>query len=91
MLRVFLIGSVVLVSISAAAEAQTFNFDEAAYVTCREAQEMPPATRRALAIFLAEHAAHNAALRFPRTKSARRSAIWFAAAVRSRPTPTCSQ
>ncbi|HEY4167841.1 MAG TPA: hypothetical protein VGM96_13750 [Reyranella sp.] len=57
MFRTFLLGSALLVAIPATAGAQTFSFDQAAYVTCREAQAMPPETRRSLAVFLAGHAA----------------------------------
>ena len=41
----------------AQAPAPALNFDQAAYVTCREAQAMQPEARKALAIFLAQHAA----------------------------------
>ena len=44
---------------------------------------MPPETRRALAIFLAEHAARKHAVRFPRIRSAKNSATWYVAAARS--------
>jgi hypothetical protein len=41
---------------SLAVQAQTsMSFDQAAYVTCREAQALQPDARRALAIFLADH------------------------------------
>ena len=33
------------------------NFDQAAYITCKEAHAMQPEARKTLAIFLAEHAA----------------------------------
>jgi hypothetical protein len=65
MLRKFLTGSTLLVAISTAAEAQTFSFDQAAYVTCREAQAMSTENRRALAIFLAEHAARKRGVVIP--------------------------
>jgi hypothetical protein len=32
------------------------NFDQAAYITCKEAHAMTPEARKTLAIFLAEHA-----------------------------------
>jgi hypothetical protein len=51
-----LIGSALCVAVSLAAQAQTsMSFDQVAYVTCREAQAMPPDARRALATFLADH------------------------------------
>ncbi|TAJ86586.1 hypothetical protein [Reyranella sp.] len=48
-----------LVLVAASAEAQTppLNFDQAAYVTCKEAHAMQPEARKQLAIFLADHAA----------------------------------
>lgn len=52
-----------LVAVSASAQAQTpgpmppLNFDQAAYITCREAHAMNPEARKALAVFLAEHSA----------------------------------
>ena len=39
------------------AQSAPLIFDQVAYVTCREAQAMAPEARRAVAIFLAEHAA----------------------------------
>jgi hypothetical protein len=54
-----LVAASALFLISPAAYAQTapLTFDQAAYVTCREAQAMPPEPRKALAVFLANHAA----------------------------------
>jgi hypothetical protein len=44
-----------------AAQAQTpaapLNFEQAAYITCREAHAMKSDARRSLAVFLAEHSA----------------------------------
>jgi len=58
MLYRFLIGGALYVAAGLAAHAQTsMSFDQAAYVTCREAQAMQPDARRALAIFLADHVA----------------------------------
>ena len=55
--RILALGGALLV-ISTSAQAQTpLTFDQAAYVTCREAQNMQPEARKALAVFLAEHAA----------------------------------
>ena len=42
---------------SGAAVAQPLNFDQAAYITCKEANAMAPEPRKQLAIFLANHAA----------------------------------
>lgn len=56
--RSLLLAGAMLVVVSGAAQAQTaLSFDRAAYVTCREAHNMPPEPRKALALFLAEHAA----------------------------------
>ncbi len=47
----------VLIAASAQAQSPALNFDQAAYVTCKEAHAMRPEARRQLAIFLAEHSA----------------------------------
>lgn len=47
----------ILASTSALAQTGSLTFDQAVYVTCREAQSLQPDARKALAIFLAEHAA----------------------------------
>jgi hypothetical protein len=52
-------------SISAFAQTPATTFDQAAYVTCREAQAMPPERRPALAVFLAEHAARQRGVTIP--------------------------
>lgn len=56
MILKFALAAGALIAASSGALAQT-NFEQAAYVTCREAQAMKPDARRQLAIFLAEHAA----------------------------------
>lgn len=43
--------------VSGATQAQPLNFDQAAYITCKEAHAMNPEARKALAVYLAEHAA----------------------------------
>ena len=50
-------GALLLVSTAAQAQTPPTNFDQAAYITCKEAHAMQPEARKALAIFLAEHAA----------------------------------
>ncbi len=50
-------AAVVLVAASAQAQTPPLNFDQAAYITCKEAHAMRPEARKALAIFLAEHSA----------------------------------
>ena len=39
------------------AQAQPLNFDQAAYITCKEAHAMKPEARKALGVYLAEHVA----------------------------------
>jgi hypothetical protein len=46
-----------LACLASAAQAQSLNFEQAAYFTCREAHAMQPEARKALAISLAEHSA----------------------------------
>jgi hypothetical protein len=55
----FLLASGALLAIATTAQAQVAptNFDQAAYITCKEAQAMQPEPRKQLAIFLANHAA----------------------------------
>lgn len=58
----FIIAASALLAVSAA-QAQTApalaptSFEQAAFVTCREAQAMPPEPRKQLAVFIAEHSA----------------------------------
>ncbi len=47
------------------ANAQAMTFDQAAYVTCREAQNMAPDARKSLALFLADHAARHHGVAIP--------------------------
>lgn len=51
--------------VSGAAVAQPLNFDQAAYVTCKEAHAMNPEARKALALYLAEHAARYRGVTIP--------------------------
>lgn len=50
---------------SAEAQAPALGFDQAAYVTCREAQAMTPDSRRVLATFLAENSARRYGVTVP--------------------------
>jgi hypothetical protein len=50
---------------SGAAVAQPLNFDQAAYITCKEAHAMVPEARKALAVYLAEHAARYRGVMIP--------------------------
>jgi len=58
-----LIPAAALLVVASAAQAQTqtapTSFDQAAYITCREAHIMPPEPRKQVAILLAEHAARH--------------------------------
>lgn len=56
-----------LILVAASAEAQTppLNFDQAAYVTCKEAHAMQPEVRKQLAIFLADHSARYRGVTIP--------------------------
>ena len=58
MTRKILLAAGALLAASTAAQAQVAptNFDQAAYITCKEAHAMQPEARKTLAIFLAEHA-----------------------------------
>ena len=59
MISRFLLASASLLVAATAAQAQMAptNFDQAAYITCKEANAMAPEPRKQLAIFLANHAA----------------------------------
>lgn len=50
------LGAVLLTAGAAEAQTPPLNFDQAAYITCKEAHAMAPEARKALAIYLAEHA-----------------------------------
>lgn len=62
-----LVGAAALAVMSASAQAQVpaLNFDQGAYVTCREAQAMQPESRRMLAVYLADHAARRRGVTIP--------------------------
>jgi hypothetical protein len=62
-----LLAAVALTVASTAAYAQVppLNFDQAAYITCREAHALQPEARKALAVFLAEHAARHRGIVVP--------------------------
>ena len=59
MISRFLLASASLLVAATAAQAQMAptNFDQAAYITCKEAHAMNPEARRTLAVYLADHAA----------------------------------
>jgi hypothetical protein len=49
-------AALLLVATAAQAQMPPTNFDQAAYITCKEAHAMQPEARKTLALFLAEHA-----------------------------------
>jgi hypothetical protein len=49
----------------AAAQTPSLRFEQAVYLSCRDAQAMTPENRRAVAVFLAEHAARYRGVRLP--------------------------
>ena len=59
MIRRLLLTAGTLLAVSTAAQAQTapLNFDQAAYITCKQAHDMAPEPRKALAVFLLNHSA----------------------------------
>ena len=58
-------GGLASIAVEAQAQAQTWRFDQAVYVSCREAQAMTPDQRRSLALFLAEHVARHHGVKVP--------------------------
>jgi hypothetical protein len=58
-------GALLVASTAAYAQTAPLTFDQAAYVTCREAQAMQPEPRKALAVFLANHAASHRGVMVP--------------------------
>lgn len=58
-MKIAIVAGAALLSLASAVQAQTaaLNFDQAAYVTCREAQAMNVEARRSLAMMLAEQSA----------------------------------
>ena len=49
-------GALLGISFAAHAQMPPTNFEQAAYITCKEAHAMTPDARKILAVFLAEHA-----------------------------------
>jgi hypothetical protein len=80
-----------LASVSAQAQVAPLNFDQAAYITCREAHAMQVEPRRMLALYLADHAARHRGVAIPDGEQGPSSPCWSGAAARWRPTPTCSR
>jgi hypothetical protein len=66
-MKKILLPAVALLALGSGAEAQNapLNFDQAAYISCREAQAMNVEARKSLAIFLAEHSARYRGVAIP--------------------------
>ena len=58
-------GALLVSSTAVRAQTPPINFEQAAYVTCREAHNMQVEPRKALAVFLAEHAARRRGVAIP--------------------------
>ena len=56
-MKKILLAAALSLGFASAGQAQALNFEQAAYVTCKEAHAMNPEARKALAVFLAEHIA----------------------------------
>ena len=59
------LAAALVLGFASAAAAQPLNFDQAAYITCREAHAMNVEARKSLAIFLAEHSARYRGVAIP--------------------------
>ena len=64
-MKTIIIAGASLLALAATAEAQSLNFDQAAYITCREAHAMQVEARKSLAISLAEHSARHRGVAIP--------------------------
>lgn len=62
-----LVAAAALLAVPVSTHAQTgrLTFDQAAYISCRDAQAMQPEARKQVAIFLAEHAARHRGVVLP--------------------------
>jgi hypothetical protein len=63
--KILVAAAVLAASASAQAQVPPLNFNQAAYVTCREAHAMQPQARQALAVYLADHAARYRGVAIP--------------------------
>ena len=59
------VGAVLGASGTVQAQMPPTNFDQAAYITCKEAHAMTPEARKTLAVFLAEHASRYRGVTIP--------------------------
>jgi hypothetical protein len=60
-----LAGALAVAASAALAQTAPLNFEQAAYVTCREAHAMNVEARKSLAIYLAQHAARYRGVAIP--------------------------
>ena len=65
MKTIALTGALLLAASAAFAQTAPLNFEQAAYITCREAHAMNVEARKAVAIYLAEHAARYRGVSIP--------------------------
>jgi hypothetical protein len=65
MKTIALAAALVISGSAALAQTAPLNFEQAAYVTCREAHAMNIDARRALAVYLAEHSARYRGVAIP--------------------------
>jgi len=67
-MRTIVATGALLIALALGAQAQTtapLNFEQAAYITCRDAQAMNADSRRSLAVYLAEHSARYRGVAIP--------------------------
>ena len=66
-MQTMIAAGVALLALATTAQAQNgpMNFDQAAYITCREAQAMNQEARKSLAIYLAQHSARYRGVALP--------------------------
>lgn len=65
MKTIALAGALLVAASSAFAQTAPLNFEQAAYITCRDAQAMNVEARRSLAVYLAEHSARYRGVMLP--------------------------
>ena len=65
MKTITLAAALLVAATAAQAQNVPLNFEQAAYVTCREAQAMKVEARRSLAVYLAEHSARYRGVAIP--------------------------
>ena len=64
-MKKIIVAAALSLGFASAAQAQALNFDQAAYVTCREAHAMNAEARKALAVYLGEHSARYRGVALP--------------------------